>query len=296
MRVTYIDVLLQNDGSYTGFDVAESSPYRTVSTIPHFEQRFAVCLPVRAQSSGALPKPATNPVGNPSDQAVTMRTGNGNYVVANTAGQMIRFRIFDSQHNLLAETTFPSGVPTGGLGEQFLGLSLADLDQDDKLDLIASTSIPFSGPGGIWVFPGNGDGTFQSGRKQISVGPAGPFTIGDVDGDSKNDVVFSSSAGTLSAVLGNVDFTFKPGTLAIAVPGLSLSAVQSVAIADLNGDGRQDLAVYATGIQPALRQPAISVALGNGQGKFKPATFYPAAFTPSSAGQVLASEIVFWRR
>jgi hypothetical protein len=87
---------------------------------------------------------------------------------------------------------------------------------------------------------------------------------GDVNGDGRTDVALAvmhdyMSPGDAGVLLGQADGTFTPTTFYQAAP-----AVTDVAIADLNADGRPDLAV--AGWNPnsaAIFEPGVVVALRN---------------------------------
>ena len=130
------------------------------------------------------------------------------------------------------------------------------MNGDGKLD-VAVTSFP---GGTANVLLGNGDGTFKV-EHAFTVGTQ-PFAVavGDVNGDGRLDLVTANrGSNTVSVLLGNGDGTFKPAT---ASPFSSGAAPVSVAVADLNGDGRLDVAVTNSTAN------TLSVFLGNGNGTF----------------------------
>jgi hypothetical protein len=88
--------------------------------------------------------------------------------------------------------TFQSAVTYGGAtGLGTPTVALADVNGDGNLDLLAATfQIDSKGNGGIVVFLGNGNGTFQPGVAFASGGYyAWALAVADVNGDGKPDVV-----------------------------------------------------------------------------------------------------------
>jgi hypothetical protein len=94
--------------------------------------------------------------------------------------------------------------------------------------------------------------------------------VGDINGDHNPDLVVSNYDGKIGILLGNGDGTFKP---AISVNS-SLPGVDSVVLADLNGDNKLDL-VASSGADcfPACLQ-LVSVMFGKGNGTFDAPQLY----------------------
>jgi hypothetical protein len=284
---SHIDVVRQSDGSYTGFEVTDAAPYRTLAVTPHFERQFAACLPHTIPSAPTAPAPLANPPGAASQTRVSMPLGDGNTFVAHLGTSSytitIYFDIFDAQHNLLSEKTFGAlDTPPGYYGsapDTFNSLALADLNLDGKLDLIAAFNPPVSGNvayGGVWTFLGNGDGTFQAGVSQILTGASlgsgtRTLAVGDVNGDGKPDVVLGGdSPFSFTVALGKGDGTFGEATAQST--SLACNTATPV-IADLNGDGKADLVLTCRNGGAT----SVAVLLGNGDGTFQRETYYSAA-------------------
>ncbi|HET7540266.1 MAG TPA: VCBS repeat-containing protein, partial [Polyangiaceae bacterium] len=143
-------------------------------------------------------------------------------------------------------------------------LACADLNGDRFADL----AVIGRGQGAIAVLLGLGDGTFMP-RRDYAAGPTASaiaLAIADVNGDGKPDVVtVAQSNDNVNALLGRGD-----GTLAdpITRHGSYNDGITTLAVGDLNGDGRADLGVGDV----ADRGPAphFGMMAGNEDGTFGP--------------------------
>jgi hypothetical protein len=150
----------------------------------------------------------------------------------------------------------------GGGGQSDIGIAVADVNGDTKPDIIVAEDIlhgGFLGPGLVAVLLGNGDGTFESAVTYDSGGRGvGGVAVADANGDGKPDVIVANGCmsqgqicgeiqdGVVGVLLGNGDGTLQAAmTYDSGEPGqLPPSGVSSsLAVADLNGDGRPDLVV-----------------------------------------------------
>jgi hypothetical protein len=153
------------------------------------------------------------------------------------------------------DSTFQAAqdYPTG-LNPKFT--AVGDLDGDGTQDLVVAfegTPVPNFVSGGVSVLLNRGDGTFQN-HMDYSAGVPWAVAIADFNGDGKLDLVAASGGeicfidpfgglhcrndSRVELLLGNGDGTFPSPSVYFAAQGVS-----SLAVPDLNRDGRPDLAV-----------------------------------------------------
>ncbi len=133
-------------------------------------------------------------------------------------------------------------------GSDARSVVIGDLDGDGKPDLTVANS---GGSGTVSIFRNtstSGSITSSSFATKVEL-PTGfsPYSvaIGDLDGDGKADLTVANSGSGTVSVLRN---TSTPGAIsassfAAKVDFITGSSPRSVAIGDLDGDGKQDLAV-----------------------------------------------------
>jgi probable HAF family extracellular repeat protein len=173
--------------------------------------------------------------------------------------------IHDLAGNYLGDTGFAAPVlypDAPGSGDGFDPVVTADLAGNDHQDAV---TVGYDGQ--LQVLLGNGDGTFKS-PTSYPVEFPDSVAIGDLNHDGHPDIVVGSSyLNEISVLLGNGDGTFKAPSVALATN--TGGEPTSVAVADLNGDGRGDIVFgdYYGG--------AVGVLIGNGDGTFQPEIDYP---------------------
>jgi len=124
--------------------------------------------------------------------------------------------------------TLPGATSTGNIG---------DFNGDWIPDLITATRSNRT----LAVFPGKGDGTFQSAIAQQMESNADAMAIGDVNGDGKLDAIVVGAIPTnahMSVYLGQGNGSFNAAVTYATDPYPS-----AVALGDFNGDGKLDAAV-----------------------------------------------------
>ena len=189
--------------------------------------------------------------------------------VAPVALEPIRFRTARS---------YGSGASGAG------SVVVVDVNGDHKPDLVVSNGCLTNtdcSTGSVGILLGNGDGTFQPAVVYSTGGSfAGNVAIADLKGDGKLDLVVPncgpisspgcpSDTGSVAVLLGNGDGTFQP---AVTYDSGGVDA-RSVAIFDLNGDGKLDVVVANRG-KSFANNGSVAVLLGNGDGSLRPAVTY----------------------
>lgn len=160
--------------------------------------------------------------------------------------------------------TNKGSVATGGAFQAF---AVGDFNGDGILDLaVANPTTDI-----VSILLGNGDGTFTASTAATSSTGDHPIAlaVGDFNGDGIADLAVGNDpqaggSGSLTILLGNGD-----GTFTAAASPTTASGVNSIALADFNGDGFEDIAVASGATLTLLK--------GNGDGTF--ATF-PAPSLP----------------
>ena len=190
-----------------------------------------------------------------------------------------------SQSPGVGTVSFRKAVPYKTSGYNPYSVAIADVNGDGNLDLIvANEEQSKSDPqGSISVMLGEAGGKFHAAVNYSSGGESAySITVADVNGDGKLDLVVANgcfgsdcSTGSVGVLLGNGDGTFKNAKTYRSGAASVFGA--HVAVGDLNGDGKLDLAVANTGAGCGNGCPEglIGILLGNGDGTFKKAKTYP---------------------
>jgi len=168
-----------------------------------------------------------------------------------------------------------AGVKTFDSGSSItVALAVSDLNHDGALDVALVNEL-----GGVGVLLGNGNGTFQ-GAVIFNSGSvlSDAIAVADVDGDGTPDLITlvgcvsisNCNVGGVGVLLGNGNGTFQPATFYTT----NAAGPSSVAVGDVNGDGKPDLMVSHVCRAFCDTSPVVLLA-GNGDGTFrKPLRFY----------------------
>jgi hypothetical protein len=174
----------------------------------------------------------------------------------------------------------------------FIGrVAIGDLNGDGKADLATEQDTP----GGAYVLLNLGDGTFRTPRSydycrsaQCNSPEPLEIAIRDLNGDDKADLVTlwdDIRYGELhesnwyvvgvSVLLNKGDGRFSMHNYELNSPFERGNGVAPLAIGDLNGDGKPEIATATDGV-------SVNVQLNKGDGRFEPSLSYPLSYSESA--------------
>ena len=157
-------------------------------------------------------------------------------------------------------------------GTNFASIAIGDVSGDGKPDLAVISDQ------GVNLFFNNGDGSFQAPTTNPNLAQSPGLLMGDVNGDGKFDlaVIFGTAGNAPGA---SVMLNEGSGTFGSPTSYAVTTLATSIALGDLNGDGRADIVL--TDLVDAIGSSSVVVLLSTASGTFTVAN-YPVAGAPSS--------------
>jgi hypothetical protein len=152
-------------------------------------------------------------------------------------------------------------------------VAVGDFNSDGKADVVTANADSNT----VSVLLGNGSGGFGAKTDYPTAFEPISVAVGDFNGDNKQDLAVANSfndshwGNSVSILLGNGNGSFGPKT-----DYATGAQPMSVAVADVNSDGKADLMTANSAADTA------SVLLGNGNGSFGPKTDYATGAQPMS--------------
>ena len=175
---------------------------------------------------------------------------------------------------VLVQNTFPNGQ------QNIYAIAVGDFNGDHMLDVAVWGIYAPGNTSEVTIFLGNGNGTFTMGGTYAAPNStdfnpgSNSLFVADFNGDGKLDLAALTPYNGVFIFIGNGDGTFKTavGYSTVDPNHTNQSTAYGMAVGDLNGDGKMDIAV--------TESAGMAVLLNNGNGTFGTATYYDSGLAP----------------
>jgi Big-like domain-containing protein/VCBS repeat protein len=175
---------------------------------------------------------------------------------------------------------------------------VADMNRDGNPDLVVDDTyvqVPVNS-GAVTVLIGNGAGGFSGGGGTGSGGfNGGSIAVGDLNGDGYPDVVAANVCATNNCRNSTLGVLLSNGDGGLSGPTIYGSggfAAESVAIADINGDGIPDvLVVNICNEEFDCNFTDVALFLGNGDGTFTYSNRYNTGLLAANSVSIAVGDV-----
>jgi len=250
-------------------------------------------VPAQAQTI-AFPAPTTflsGPVLDTTSSTVAVATGDFNGdgkldVVNLDSGSRLNVMLGNGDGTF--QTPITLDISAGNFFPE--AIAVGDFNGDHLLDVAvwATYNNPIGTQVNIYLGNGTGSLTFSATYAAPNSGTFNPgpnsFVAADVNADGKLDLVALTPYNGVFIYLGKGDGTFQAPVAYATGCTTGTGACNALAVGDLNGDGKPDLALEAG----ETTGGGISILLNNGTGAFGTATYYPVGIGGVFAGGGIA--------
>ena len=225
-------------------------------------------VPYLSSGNGVFVKGATFAAGNGPGAAVIGKLNSdayGDLAIPTSTGVTILFG--SASGALTAGHSVPYQNPSGnfGFGD---GLQLADVSKDGKTDMV------FASPNLVFVYKGNGDGTFASPSVYSMPGP-GSLTLADTTGNGNLDIAAIGVLEGQGNQIGSIGLLINDGKGNFrAAPNTYSPLAAGIVSVEFNHDGKRDVAIVNTPVCKAPCNGKVTIFPGSGSTYFNPGTQY----------------------
>jgi len=207
------------------------------------------------------------------------RDGNPDALTANSASNTLGVLLGNGVGGFALQTNTPST----GVNSTPRSVAVADINGDGRPDVLTANSASNT----LGVLLGDGAGGFALQANAPSTGVnSGPVsvTVADVNSDGRPDALtINGTNSTLGVLLGDGTGSFALQTNAPSTG--AYGAPQSIALADVNSDGRLDV------LTVNYTSSTLGVLLGNGAGGFALQSNAPSTGTNSYPSSVAVADV-----